>query len=277
MNLKPIPLRDPEIVEAEAREWRRENIEKVPTTSLTSLTVRGVELTSRYNKAHKFEAMQLAVLARTSMAACIRSIWCDSESTACYTVVLRCSTWDARLALPFAECLGDAFLNIQGGFDFINAEAATATPTTGFPLARIGRPRTKKLVGVVSEVSDPLSLSTRVYAHAPFVNDEVFGLCIVVDADGRSLTSLTRLTNAPLTAQPKTSPRGKKGRARPRPPRPEPRQTHPTARGILRGDRRREAARMIRVERHEEVRPGIWRHTVPGFGIEGRSRRHDAR
>ena len=29
---------------------------------------------------------------------------------------------------------------------------------------------------------------------------------------------------------------------------------------------------MIRVERHKEVRPGIWRYTVPGFGIEGRSR-----
>jgi hypothetical protein len=29
---------------------------------------------------------------------------------------------------------------------------------------------------------------------------------------------------------------------------------------------------MIRVDRHDEVRPGIWRYTVPGFGIEGRSR-----
>ena len=29
---------------------------------------------------------------------------------------------------------------------------------------------------------------------------------------------------------------------------------------------------MIRIERHEEVRPGIWRYTVPGFGTEGRSR-----
>ena len=29
---------------------------------------------------------------------------------------------------------------------------------------------------------------------------------------------------------------------------------------------------MIRVERHEEVRPGIWRYMVPGFGLEGRSR-----
>ena len=29
---------------------------------------------------------------------------------------------------------------------------------------------------------------------------------------------------------------------------------------------------MIRVERHEEVRPSTWRYTVPGFGIEGRSR-----
>ena len=45
--------------------------------------------------------------------------------------------------------------------------------------------------------------------------------------------------------------------------------------------RRREASheatddgrpRMIRIERHEEVRPGVWRYTVPAFGIEGRSR-----
>jgi hypothetical protein len=30
--------------------------------------------------------------------------------------------------------------------------------------------------------------------------------------------------------------------------------------------------RMIRVERHDEVRPGIWRYTVAGFRLEGRSR-----
>jgi hypothetical protein len=29
---------------------------------------------------------------------------------------------------------------------------------------------------------------------------------------------------------------------------------------------------MIRVERDEEVRPGIWRYTVPRFGLEGQSR-----
>ena len=53
----------------------------------------------------------------------------------------------------------------------------------------------------------------------------------------------------------------------------------PPAKGILRDDLelRQRRPQVIRIERHEEVRPGIWRHTVPGFGIEGRSRRHDAR
>ena len=63
---------------------------------------------------------------------------------------------------------------------------------------------------------------------------------------------------------------------------PEARHT-PSPRNATHGEpsRRREASdeatddgrpRMIRVERHEEVRPGIWRYAVPGFGIEGRSR-----
>ena len=48
----------------------------------------------------------------------------------------------------------------------------------------------------------------------------------------------------------------------------------PPAKGILRDDLdlRRRRPQVIRIERHEEVRPGIWRYTVPGFGIEGRSR-----
>jgi hypothetical protein len=29
---------------------------------------------------------------------------------------------------------------------------------------------------------------------------------------------------------------------------------------------------VIRIERHEEVRPGVWRYTVPRFGLQGRSR-----
>ena len=48
----------------------------------------------------------------------------------------------------------------------------------------------------------------------------------------------------------------------------------PPAKGILRDDLdlRPRRPQVIRIERHEEVRPGIWRYTVPGFGIEGRSR-----
>jgi hypothetical protein len=66
-------------------------------------------------------------------------------------------------------------------------------------------------------------------------------------------------------------------------PRPGPAYPTPSPRKATHGERsrRREASykatddgrpRMIRVERHEEVRPGFWRYTVPGFGIEGRSR-----
>ena len=33
---------------------------------------------------------------------------------------------------------------------------------------------------------------------------------------------------------------------------------------------------MIRIERHEEVRPGTWRYTVPGFGIRSRQPLLDA-
>ena len=48
----------------------------------------------------------------------------------------------------------------------------------------------------------------------------------------------------------------------------------PPAKGILRDDLdlRPRRPQVIRIERHEEVRPGVWRYTVPGIGIEGRSR-----
>ena len=76
MRLKPIPLRDPEIVEAEARTYWRGNAEKVPTTSLTLLTVCGVELTSRYNKADEYECSAWCCFCRPrwppASAACLR-------------------------------------------------------------------------------------------------------------------------------------------------------------------------------------------------------------
>jgi hypothetical protein len=52
-----IPRREPELIEAEARQFYRGDTEKVATTSLQSVTARGVEITSRYNKAEEFELM----------------------------------------------------------------------------------------------------------------------------------------------------------------------------------------------------------------------------
>ena len=48
----------------------------------------------------------------------------------------------------------------------------------------------------------------------------------------------------------------------------------PPAKGILRDDLDLPPRRpqVIRVERHEEVRPDVWRYTVPRFVLEGRSR-----
>ena len=66
MSEQIIPKREPELVEAEARRRWQGDPEKVATTTLNSLVVRGVKLSSRYGKAHEYVVMQRAVLKLSS-------------------------------------------------------------------------------------------------------------------------------------------------------------------------------------------------------------------
>ena len=92
-----IPHRDPENVQAIADKHYHSDPEKVPTTTLRSpLTVHGVDLTSRYNKAHEFEVMaKLVEVLPAFVRDRIASIWCDSKACCCYSITLLC--WDAMV------------------------------------------------------------------------------------------------------------------------------------------------------------------------------------
>jgi hypothetical protein len=90
-----IPRRSPEEVQAEANERYFGNTDKVATTPLRGLMVRGVEISSRYDKAHDYEVMQDMILALPDdCAAPVKSIWADRDST--YSVVL--NRWNADMA-----------------------------------------------------------------------------------------------------------------------------------------------------------------------------------
>jgi hypothetical protein len=100
-----IPRHEPEIVAAGAARHYGDD-EKVPTTSLEILTVRGVNITSRYQKADELELMRAVILALPSpFCGMVKSIWCDSKACCCYSVVLR--EWlSSRAFSSAAEIIG---------------------------------------------------------------------------------------------------------------------------------------------------------------------------
>ena len=128
MRLKPIPLRDPEIVEAEARTYWRGNAEKVPTTSLTSLTVcvRQIDVALQQGQRIRGDAARGAASAGQGGRLHPQHV-CDSKATRCYDVVLRYDTctWDAN---PERYCVGKrleaALVVVVGGHNGISIEAA---------------------------------------------------------------------------------------------------------------------------------------------------------
>jgi hypothetical protein len=128
MSLKPIPLRDPEVIAAEAKERWHGNDEKVPTTTLKGLTVRGIELSSRYQKADEYEEMQRVVaLLPYRAAGAVGSMFCDSTATHTYEVVLRfdAAHWNADVAkYCIGKCLDAALVLVVGGHNGIMIRAA---------------------------------------------------------------------------------------------------------------------------------------------------------
>ena len=119
-----VPHFEPEVVQAEAKKKFFGDIEKVATTSMSHLNIHGVSLTSRYNKAHEFEAMAAIVEAVSpNLRSLIDSIWCDSKANACYSVNLKhCTRGQAR---AIAKALDEACLACDNGHNGIFIEGAT--------------------------------------------------------------------------------------------------------------------------------------------------------
>jgi hypothetical protein len=111
-----IPHRDPELVQAEAERLYHGDIEKVPTTTINTLSVCGIELSSRYSKADEFETMTKVIHALPPWARQeIKSIFCDSKCGSDYLVILH--RWCDNCAQLIGAYLRVALRAINGGFN----------------------------------------------------------------------------------------------------------------------------------------------------------------
>jgi DNA-binding FadR family transcriptional regulator len=117
-----IPTHEPEIVAAEAKRLWRGDSEKVPTTSLRTVAFRGVQIDSRYRKAHEFETM-IAAASRfdAEEISMIDAIWCDSKACAYYHIILKKGVpkeWANVICTSFAAYI----LQVDGGYNGIDVE-----------------------------------------------------------------------------------------------------------------------------------------------------------
>ena len=97
MNRIVIPHFEPEVMATMTKNGRLDH-EKIATTSLKKLLRHGAEITSRYGKAHEFEAMAAMVDGvDQSLRRFISALNCDSKAD-CYSVSLRpCGTTQANM------------------------------------------------------------------------------------------------------------------------------------------------------------------------------------
>jgi hypothetical protein len=115
-----IPRREPELIAREAQRLYGGCADKVATTSLDRIFVRGAELTSRYQQADELEVMRDMLLAlgpATSLA--VESIYCDSRMTHCYTVAIRKWAWRADVVDHIGRTLEFAARHYRGGHNGI--------------------------------------------------------------------------------------------------------------------------------------------------------------
>ena len=123
---RAIPIHEPEVVAVEARKKWHGNAEKVATTSIKVLKIDGVEITSRYCRAHEFELMRDMVLALAPRwRAVMKSIFCDSKATDCFSVTMH--RWDPSLAAEIGKQLENAALELNDGHNGITIAAPTKT------------------------------------------------------------------------------------------------------------------------------------------------------
>jgi hypothetical protein len=122
-DLEIIPQHEPEVIAAGARKYFGDD-EKVATTSMDLLIVRGVKITSRYKKAHEFELMRAMILAlRLEQCRAVQSIFCDSKAGSCFSVVLRPRPWNEGAARAIGRRLEEVAMTYGGGHNGITVSA----------------------------------------------------------------------------------------------------------------------------------------------------------
>ena len=104
MNEVTVIRRRESDVQAEADAKFLGDTEKVPTTIVSCTRVFGVELQSRYGKAHEIEQMIGMVQGLSpSLRLFMKSLYCDSKATRSYLVGMR--PWSASIARQIGEAL----------------------------------------------------------------------------------------------------------------------------------------------------------------------------
>lgn len=122
MRRPVVPRRELAAIEADAIKWRG-NYEKVATTPIREMEVKGVSITSRYNKADEFDTMAGMVRGVDEhLRPLIKSIFCDSKACSTYSIELeRCSHREAR---AIADQLDQDCCKHDGGHNGIHVEGA---------------------------------------------------------------------------------------------------------------------------------------------------------
>lgn len=117
----PVPIREREIVRAEANAKFGGDDEKVPTSSLgDDLIVYGVHISSRYGKAHELELMRsLVERMPDGFERFIETIWCDSNANYVFTIWLRDTprlrTWADLILGNFEQGLMESSIGGHNG------------------------------------------------------------------------------------------------------------------------------------------------------------------
>lgn len=127
-----VPRHEPEVVAAAARRHWNGDDEKVPTTSVRDLTVGGVHLSSRYDKASEYDLMALMASGLPEdLRAHVESIFCDSKATHAYTLEIKPSGIDVATLIANiieATCLdqtdGHNGILLASGSEFIEIRDA---------------------------------------------------------------------------------------------------------------------------------------------------------
>ncbi|XHC10655.1 hypothetical protein ABWH98_24515 [Labrenzia sp. ac12] len=116
LNKSYVPEIERDVVQKIANEKYHGDTEKVPTTTARSLTVKGVAIESRYDKADEYNLLaEIVDGLPTACSKLIDGIFCDSKATKVYCATLKHCSWG--MARQIGYLLSEALVDLDGGFN----------------------------------------------------------------------------------------------------------------------------------------------------------------